>query len=223
MQEISNKSFRVSEIFYSIQGEGSRAGLPCIFVRFQGCRLRCSWCDTPYALEFDNDGELMSGEDIVSKVRQYKCNFIEFTGGEPLEQAGIIELMDYYIKNNYIVAIETAGYISVKDIPKEVIKIIDVKTPGSKMHKKNNLENMEYLTKQDEIKFVVDSKEDYEWAKKFIHDNDLSSKVENILLSPVFGRLEYIDLAEWILHDNLPVRMQIQLHKYIWSPNKRGV
>ncbi|MDX9789977.1 MAG: 7-carboxy-7-deazaguanine synthase, partial [Candidatus Kapabacteria bacterium] len=126
-------------------------------------------------------------------------------------------------KNNYIVAIETAGYISVKDIPKEVIKIIDVKTPGSKMHKKNNLENMEYLTKQDEIKFVVDSKEDYEWAKKFILDNDLSSKVENILLSPVFGRLEYIDLAEWILHDNLPVRMQIQLHKYIWSPNKRGV
>jgi len=165
----------------------------------------------------------MSGEDIVSKVRQYKCNFIEFTGGEPLEQAGIIELMDYYIKNNYIVAIETAGYISVKDIPKEVIKIIDVKTPGSKMHKKNNLENLAYLTKQDEIKFVVDSKEDYEWAKKFILDNDLSSKVENILLSPVFGRLEYIDLAEWILHDNLPVRMQIQLHKYIWSPNKRGV
>jgi 7-carboxy-7-deazaguanine synthase len=215
--------FNISEIFYSIQGEGTRAGMPCIFIRLQGCKLRCSWCDTPYALQISKIENMMTGQEIIDKILEFNCKFIEFTGGEPLEQPLVNELAAYFIKNNYIVAYETAGYLSVKDIPSEAVKIIDFKAPGSKMEKQNNFDNINYLTKNDEVKFVLTDRNDYEWAVDLITKNDLYSKVGAILFSPVFDKLSYLQLAEWILQDNLDVRMQIQMHKHIWHPNTRGV
>ncbi|MBX3043484.1 MAG: radical SAM protein [Candidatus Kapabacteria bacterium] len=215
--------FRVSEIFYSIQGEGSRAGMPCVFVRLQGCSLRCSWCDTPYALSGDKGVIIMKSDEIISQVMSYNCNFIEFTGGEPLEQPDIVHLMEYFINQGKTVAIETGGYLSVKEIPYDVVKIIDFKAPGSKMENRNNPDNIKYLNYHDEVKFVLLDRNDYDWAVKFIADNKLSNRVGNILFSPVFGKLDYLTLAQWILEDRLNIRMQIQIHKHIWHPNTRGV
>lgn len=218
-----NEKFKLSEIFYSIQGEGNRAGLPCVFVRFQGCRLRCNWCDTPYALQF-NEGEFqMNSKEIINEIEKYNCNFVEFTGGEPLEQVGIIELMKELCDSNYIVAIETSGYLKVNDIDPRVIKILDIKCPDSKMHKKNDFANLNYITQNDEIKFVIASKKDFDWAVSFVKENRLLEKAAAILFSPAHKLIENIELAEWILAESLPIKMQLQMHKYIWHPNKRGV
>jgi 7-carboxy-7-deazaguanine synthase len=217
------KEYNVSEIFYSIQGEGKRAGLPCIFVRMQGCRLRCSWCDTPYALEIHKIEHVITGHEIIEKINKYNCNFVEFTGGEPLEQDGVNDIMTYLCDQGYTVAVETSGYINLKDVDKRVIKILDIKCPDSKMHKKNDYKNINYLDNKDEVKFVVASKNDFEWAMKKIKELSILDRTVNILISPVFEKVKNIDLAEWILAESLPVRMQVQMHKYIWDPNKRGV
>ncbi len=217
--DLSSLNFNVSEIFYSIQGEGTRAGERCIFVRMQGCLLRCVWCDTPYALELKKQEIMMNGKDIYHKIKEYNCKFVEFTGGEPLEQPDIIHIINRLLKENYTVAIETAGYKDVSILDEKVIKIMDLKCPDSKMSNKNNYNNIKYLTKNDELKFVISSENDYNWAKYKIEEY----KVGTILFSPAFGQLNYKQLAEWILRDNLNVRLQLQLHKYIWSPDTRGV
>lgn len=215
--------FKISEIFYSIQGEGNRAGLPCVFVRFQGCRLRCSWCDTAYALEFGKEEFTLTKDEILQEIKKYKCDFIEFTGGEPLEQEGIYELVTELCDNNNIVAIETSGYLNISKIDSRAIKILDVKCPDSLMSKKNYIDNFNHLNRHDEIKFVVASESDFKWAVSFIKDKRLFDKVETILISPAFGKMSNIDLAELILAESLPLKMQLQMHKYIWEPNKRGV
>jgi 7-carboxy-7-deazaguanine synthase len=215
--------FNVSEIFYSIQGEGTRAGMPCVFIRMQGCRLRCVWCDTKYALEIGQKEIEMTGDEIIKEVEVFQCRFIEFTGGEPLEQPEIKSLMTYFCDNGYKVAIETSGYIDVSDLDKRVIKILDVKCPGSKMDKKNRYENMNFLEKHDEVKFVITDKTDYDFAKSITEKYDLTIRTSAVLFAPVFGNIDYKEFAEWILQDKLNVRMQLQLHKYIWEPNKRGV
>jgi len=215
--------FNVSEIFYSIQGEGSRTGMPCVFIRMQGCKLRCVWCDTPYALSLSKTEVMMTGQEIIDKVESYNCKFIEFTGGEPLEQADVIHLMTYFISSGKTVAVETAGYLSTKNVPNDVVKIIDFKAPGSKMQGKNNPENINYLNPHDEVKFVLCDREDYDWAVKFINTHNLTNKVNTILFSPVFDKLDYLTLAQWILTDKLSVRLQIQIHKHIWEPTTRGV
>ncbi len=214
--------FKISEIFFSIQGEGSRAGLPCVFVRMQGCRLRCRWCDTKYALDFNSDFYELSYEELLIEIKKFKCNFIEFTGGEPLEQ-DINPIMTELCDDNYEVALETSGYIDVSTVDSRVIKIIDIKCPDSLMSKKNDLNNLSHLTKRDEVKFVIANLADYEFAKKITLDYDLPNRCNSVLFSPVFGEMENINLVELILKDNLTVRFQMQLHKFIWEPSKRGV
>lgn len=215
--------FNVSEIFYSIQGEGSRAGLPCTFIRMQGCRLRCSWCDTPYALELKQKEVEMSGQDILNKIEEIGCNFVEFTGGEPLEQELVKDLMRELCDRDYTVAVETSGYIDISDLDKRITKILDIKCPDSNMSKKNKYENIDSLTKNDEVKFVLASEKDYNWACEIVKKYQLPDRVNSVLFSPVFGKLDYKYLAERILADKLNVRMQLQLHKFIWEPDKRGV
>lgn len=220
---MDNNIYKLSEIFYSIQGEGNRAGLPCVFVRIQGCKLRCSWCDTPYALEFGKEDIRMTKDELIQEIQKYNCNFIEFTGGEPLEQEGINGLISDLCDKNYTVAIETSGYISVKNVDSRAIKILDVKCPDSGMSKKNNIENLNYLNPNDEVKFVVASENDFKWAVSFIKTYRLLDKAVAILISPAFGKISNIKLAEMILAESLPLKMQLQMHKYIWEPNKRGV
>lgn len=215
--------FNVNEIFYSIQGEGSRTGRPCVFVRMQGCLLRCSWCDTPYALDRKKTEKIMSGREILDEVDRHNCKFLMLTGGEPLEQKNIEEFIEIAADEGFEVVIETNGQQSVKNIDKRAVKILDLKCPGSNMHKKNNYKNLEYLTPKDEVKFVIRDREDYEWAKQKCDEYDLYNKVSEVLFSPVFEDLEPVVLANWILEDHLPARMQMQMHKYIWEPNTRGV
>jgi len=218
-----NSKLNISEIFYSIQGEGTRAGLPCVFIRLQGCNLRCSWCDTPYALEIKQVEKMMTFDEVILEVEKYKCNFIEFTGGEPLQQSQVIELINYFANNDKTVAIETNGYYSFSNLDPKVIKIMDIKCPGSKMQKFNNFENLKYLTKKDEIKFVVLDRLDFDFALDIINKYNLENIVDTILFSPVFGKCQPADLADWILSTRKNYRLQLQIHKFIWHPDTRGV
>lgn len=218
-----NTKFNISEIFYSIQGEGTRAGMPCVFVRLQGCNFRCSWCDTPYALDSNENAEILTGRQILERASSYKCNFIEFTGGEPLFQKDSVSLINDFVEEGFLVAIETNGYHSFENIDLRAVKIMDIKCPGSKMKSFNNLDNLRYLTNNDELKFVILDKKDFDWAVDFITENNLFEKTGTILFSPVFGLLEPVKLANWILDSKLPIRMQLQIHKFIWEPNTRGV
>ncbi len=214
---------KLNEIFYSVQGEGTRAGVPCVFVRLHGCGLRCSYCDTPYALDHREGGEWKSFEEIEEEVEKYPTTFVEFTGGEPLEQPEVYGLMNRFLDKGYTVAVETGGHIDVSACDPRIIKILDLKTPDSGMMKRNRYENIQHLTKRDEVKFVCASREDYEWARGIIREHDLSDKVAAVLISPVFGRIEPIELVEMILADGLDVRFQLQMHKFIWHPDTRGV
>jgi len=216
-------TLNINEIFYSIQGEGSRAGLPCVFVRLQGCGLRCSWCDTPYALDMKTTGRMMRPENILAEAGKYACNFIEITGGEPLEQDGCVPFLTRLCDEGYNVAIETGGHLDISHVDPRVTIIMDLKCPGSGMEKKNRWENVAYLKPSDEIKFVIAQREDYEWTRGTIQAKALGSVCKEMLLSPVFGSCDARALAEWILADALPVRMQLQMHKYIWDPTLRGV
>lgn len=210
---------KVNEIFYSIQGEGTNAGLPCTFIRLTYCNLRCSYCDSEYAF---HEGKDFLIDEIISEVKNYNCNLVEVTGGEPLMQEESLILMEELCKLNYDVMLETGGSLPIENVNKSVKILLDLKCPSSEMEKKNLYENIDFLKPNDEVKFVIGNKEDFGWSKNIIEKYNLTEKC-NILFSPVFGQIENIELAEWILKDNLNVRFQLQLHKQIWDPNKRGV
>ena len=209
---------KINEIFYSIQGESSYSGMPCVFIRLTYCNLRCSYCDTEYAFY---EGKDMNIENILQKVKSYNCKLVEVTGGEPLLQKKSIDLMEKLIEKNYTVMLETSGSLPITKVPNKVIKIIDFKCPSSKMHKKNDWTILKDISDHDEIKFVIGDKDDYKWSKEKIRDYNLENKT--ILFSPVHDVLESKKLSKWILEDGLNVRMQIQLHKHIWSPETKGV
>jgi len=209
----------VTEIYKSVQGESTYMGLPCIFIRLTGCNLRCVWCDTTHAF---HDGEKLSIHQIIDKVKSYDIKLVEITGGEPLLQKEVFPLMESLLKNKFKVMLETSGSLAINNVPAKVIKIIDLKCPGSGEENKNLWENLNHLTPTDEIKFVIADKADYEWSKKVLQDYELDKKV-SVLFSPVFEKLKLKDLTEWILEDNLPVRLHTQLHKYIWDQKTIGV
>ena len=219
----ADDSLYINEIFFSVQGEGTRAGVPCIFVRLQGCSLRCTWCDTKYALDHRGGGVWMTMQEIIDRVHEYPCSFVEFSGGEPLEQEGIYPLMRYFCDERYTVAIETGGHVDAQYIDPRAVRIIDVKCPGSKMNTLQYEQNFRHLRDLDEWKFVISSREDYDYAKERILSYDLANTSSAVLLSPVFGVQDARELSEWILEDALPARLQLQLHKFIWSPDTRGV
>jgi len=207
---------KVCEIFASIQGESSIAGIPMVFIRLTGCNLRCTYCDTKYAY---TEGQEMSIKKIINTVKNFRIKFVEITGGEPLLQTEVYELMDELVKN-YNVLLETNGSLSIEKVNSKIKVIMDIKTPGSGMSDKNYLENLNFLKKSDEVKFVLTDRNDYDWAKDFIKKNNIN--VREILFSPAFGILNPQDLARWILEDALPVRMNLQIHKYIFG-EIRGV
>jgi len=212
---------KINEIFYSIQGESTNAGLPCIFVRLTYCNLRCVYCDTEYAF---HEGIEIEIDEIIKQVKSFNCKLVEITGGEPLVQSNVTELMTKLCDCGFSVMIETGGSLPIENIDKRVKIIMDLKTPYSKMETKNRYENISYLKLIDEVKFVIGSREDYDWSKNIISKYSLTEKVSQVLMSPVFGEIENIDLAAWILEDKLNnVRFQIQMHKYIWHPETRGV
>jgi 7-carboxy-7-deazaguanine synthase len=219
MKSPSPDTLIINEIFFSIQGESTRIGMPCIFVRLTSCDLRCTWCDTAYAF---NEGTEMSIDLVFKKVEEYKCKLVEITGGEPLLQANVHLLMKRLCDESYDVMIETGGHRDIIDVDPRVKRVMDIKCPGSLMEKRNRWENIESLTAQDEVKFVIANETDYEWAKEVIQKYNLTDRC-TILMSPVFGNIENRTLAEWILRDHLQVRFQLQIHKYIWDPTKRGV
>lgn len=214
-----NSNLKVNEIFYSIQGESSLMGRPCVFVRLTYCNLRCSYCDTEYAFY---EGKEITINDIIAEVDKYNCKLVEITGGEPLIQKNVHELMRKLCDKDYLVMIETAGSLHVQPIDKRVKIIMDLKTPSSGMAEKNLYENIQYLKRIDEIKFVIGTREDYEWSKQKINEYDLLNKV-TVLMGPVFEKVNNIELVNWILEDRLNVRFQMQMHKYIWDPLERGV
>mgnify|MGYP001956153912 FL=1 len=194
-------------------------GLPCVFVRLTGCNLRCVWCDTAYAFQ---GGKKLSIDKILEEIKSHGIDLVEITGGEPLMQKEVFPLMDTLLKNNFRVMLETGGSLSIKDVPAEVIKIIDLKCPGSGEKEKNHWDNLNHLASTDEIKFVITDRADYEWSRSTLEKYELDKK-SHILFSPVFDKLPLKDLTEWILEDNLPVRLQTQLHKHIWDKNAQGV
>lgn len=210
----------INEIFYSIQGESTRTGLPCVFVRLTACDLRCAWCDTPYAF---TEGRKMSIDDIVTAVERYDCPLVELTGGEPLLQPGVYALMERLLALGRTVIVETGGHISLERVPAGVVTVMDVKCPGSGESDRNFWENLSRLGTKDEVKFVVKDRADYEFARDVIARYDLAARVGALLISPVHGVMELKPLAEWMLADRLPARLQVQLHKYIWGAEVRGV
>ncbi len=195
------------------------AGLPCVFVRLTYCNLRCSYCDTEYAFY---EGEDKSIDEIIDEVKKYKCNLVEVTGGEPLMQEESLELMKRLCDEGFEVMLETGGSLPIENVDKRVKIVLDLKCPSSKMMKKNDYENIDFLKPSDEVKFVIGSREDYEWSKSIIEKYGLTEKAI-VLFSVVFGQLEPVKLVNWILEDKLKVRFQPQLHKYIWKPETKGV
>jgi 7-carboxy-7-deazaguanine synthase len=210
----------VNEIFHSIQGESTHAGRPCVFVRLTACDLRCSWCDTPYAFY---EGRKMSLDDVMAAVDAYGCSLVELTGGEPLLQKDVYPLMERLLASGKTVLVETGGHLSVADVPPAVHKIVDVKCPGSGEAHRMDWSNLERLSATDEVKFVVRDRTDYEYARDVVSRHALDRKVGAVLFSPVHGVLDPRALSEWVLADRLPVRVQLQVHKYIWDAQTRGV
>ncbi len=225
------KGLRVNEIFFSIQGESTWAGCPCVFVRLTGCPLRCTYCDTEYSFR---EGSTQPIATIMEQVRAFGCNLVEITGGEPLAQAGVHELIEGLCDAGMTVLIETSGAIDISPCDRRSIVILDIKTPGSGESHRNDWGNLERLRPQDEVKFVIVDREDYEWSREILARHGLTSKVRSILFSPAHEQRPGLEiagcrgcsprhLAEWILADRLPVRQQTQLHKIIWDPAMRGV
>ncbi|MFC2131912.1 7-carboxy-7-deazaguanine synthase QueE [Bacteroidota bacterium] len=221
--DLNSLKFNISEIFYSIQGESTFAGMPCIFIRLQGCNYQCEWCDTKYAQDDKQKDNILNTKEILQEVKKYECNYICFTGGEPLMQDGTVKLLTHFCNEGYTVSLETNGHYSIKEIDARVIKIVDFKCPSSKMDNTNNFENIKYLNKNDEVKFLIADRNDFDWAKEVLNKYQIAGKVNAVLFSAVFKDLNPEKLTEWILLDNLPARLQLQLHKYIWDPNKKGV
>ena len=210
----------VNEIFHSIQGESTQAGRPCVFVRLTACDLRCSWCDTPYAFY---EGRKMSLDDVMAAVDAYGCSLVELTGGEPLLQKDVYPLMERLLASGKTVLVETGGHLSVANVPPAVHKIVDVKCPGSGEAHRMDWSNLDRLSPTDEVKFVVRDRTDYEYARAVVSRHELDRKVGAVLFSPVHGVLDPRTLSEWVLADRLPVRVQLQVHKYIWDAQTRGV
>jgi 7-carboxy-7-deazaguanine synthase len=210
----------VNEIFYSIQGESTFAGKPCVFVRLAGCDLRCSWCDTAYAF---NEGDRMSVGDVLERVGQFSSPLVEVTGGEPLLQEDVYPLMQGLLDGGRTVLLETGGQVDLSRVPGGVIKIMDVKCPGSGESEKNEWSNIDRLGFRDQVKFVIKDRADYEFARDILQRHALDRRCAAVLFSPVHGVLPPKDLSEWILEDRLSVRLQLQIHKHIWGPDVRGV
>jgi len=209
---------KIFEIFYSLQGESSRVGLPTIFIRLSGCPMRCHYCDTAYAFQ---GGVMMDIDDIMETIKKYNTRYVTVTGGEPLAQKEVLSLLKVLVDQNYDVSLETGGGISIKEVDPRIKIILDIKTPESGEEKKNHWENLNLIHAKDEIKFVLCSREDYDWAKKILDQYKLTEKC-HVLFSPVYQKLNATDLGNWILQDQLPVRLQIQLHKLLWG-EKPGV
>ncbi|MFH0933931.1 MAG: 7-carboxy-7-deazaguanine synthase QueE [Pseudomonadota bacterium] len=209
----ANDSLRISEIFFSLQGESSRVGLPTVFVRLTGCPLRCEYCDTTYAF---SGGQSMTLEAIMAEVDKLGAHYVCVTGGEPLAQKNCLTLLSALCDAGHAVSLETSGALDVSGVDARVQKVIDIKTPASGEAEKNLWGNLQHLAPQDEIKFVLNDAADYEWAKQILQERELPQRCA-VLFSPVQGRLAPRDLAEWILRDHLPVRMQVQLHKLLWG------
>jgi len=211
---------RINEIFFSIQGESTWAGRPCAFVRLTGCDLRCSWCDTEYAF---HEGRSMAVEEVVATLLGYGCDLIEVTGGEPLLQAAVHPLIVRLLEAGMTVLVETSGASDVSRLDTRAIKVMDLKCPGSGESARNLWSNLDHLTPRDEVKFVIADRADYEWARDVARRHNLAARVNAVLMSCAFGKLDPALLAGWILADRLPVRMQLQMHKHIWAPDARGV
>jgi 7-carboxy-7-deazaguanine synthase len=209
---------RITEIFHSIQGESSHAGRPCAFVRLTGCNLRCRWCDSEYTF---TGGDSMTIDDVLQQVKSYGCKLVEVTGGEPLAQRESLDLIECLCDEGFEVLIETSGSIDVAPVDRRATLILDIKCPGSGEVEKNRWENLQHLKPGDEIKFVIADRADYDWARRVIAERRLEGK--SLLFSPVWGEMELKSLAEWMLADRVPARLQTQLHKHIWGADVRGV
>ncbi len=210
----------VNEIFYSIQGESTYVGRPCVFVRLTACDLRCVWCDTVYAF---TGGRKMSVAEVVAEVRRHACPLVEITGGEPLLQEDVYPLMERLLAEGLTVLLETGGHVSIARVPETVVKVMDVKCPGSGESHRVCWNNLARLTPRDQVKFVIKDRTDYEFARRVLEEYRLDRRCEAVLLSPVHGALDPRELAAWILADRLPARLQLQVHKYIWGADARGV
>jgi len=210
----------VNEIFYSIQGESTYAGRPCVFVRLTACDLRCVWCDTVYAF---SEGRKYSVDEVLHHVRRHECDLVEITGGEPLLQPDVYPLMERLLAAGRTVLLETGGHIDISRVPPAVVKIVDVKCPGSGESHRNDWSNLDRLASDDEVKFVIQDRTDYEFARDVVRNHRLARRCAEVLFSPVHGLLDPKSLARWILEDELPVRLQLQVHKYVWGAEARGV
>ncbi|MCH2139704.1 MAG: 7-carboxy-7-deazaguanine synthase QueE [Phycisphaerales bacterium] len=226
-----NGSLLINEIFHSIQGESTRTGLPCVFIRLKGCHLRCVWCDTSYAF---TEGQRISIDEIIEQVSKFPTRLVQVTGGEPLLQADVHELMRRLCDEDWTVLLETSGASDISECDARVIRIMDLKAPSSGECERNLMDNLVLLNPTDEVKIVIGDRNDYQWAKDIISQYDLTTKVAAVLLSPVFPQasdehisghegLDPAELAKWMLEDGLDVRLQTQLHKIIWHPQTRGV
>ncbi|HEU0209357.1 MAG TPA: 7-carboxy-7-deazaguanine synthase QueE [Candidatus Udaeobacter sp.] len=214
------KTLIINEIYHSIQGESTWVGWPCVFVRLTFCNLRCNYCDTEYAFY---EGKKQTLNQIINAVAGFRCRLVEITGGEPLLQKNILPLMSLLCDSGRTVLLETSGALDISKVDPRVYRIMDLKTPGSGEEDKNLWANISHLTQQDEVKFVMGSRDDYEWAREKVQRYDISGHCRAVLFSPIFGRIDPRQIVEWILEDNLNVRFQLQMHKFIWSPTQRGV
>lgn len=217
---MNDPTLLITEIFSSIQGESTWAGLPCFFIRLTGCPLRCRWCDTAYAFQ---GGTSMTLPEVITAAVASGIELVEVTGGEPLAQVGCPPLCQSLLDLGKTVLVETSGALDINILPEGVIRILDLKCPGSGEVERNLWSNLDHLNPRDEVKFVIASRTDYEWAREVVRKYGLEKRVHAVLFSPVFGEIEASDLAEWLVSDRLPVRFQLQMHKYIWEPTRGGV
>lgn len=217
---MTEKILTVNEIYHSIQGESTWAGWPCVFVRLTFCNLRCDYCDTAYAFY---EGKKMTLKEIVDQVDSFGCKLVEITGGEPLLQENVLPLMSMLCDAGYTVLLETSGAHDISCVDARVHRIMDLKTPGSGEVEKNLWSNIDHLDTRDEVKFVIGSREDYEWSRENVQRFDLIARCHAVLFSPIWGQIDPREIVQWILADKLNVRFQLQMHKFIWSPTQRGV
>ena len=217
---MTENTLTVNEIYHSIQGESTWAGWPCVFVRLTYCNLRCNYCDTEYAFY---EGKRMALKEIVDQVESFGSDLVEITGGEPLLQKNVLPLMSILCDAGHTVLLETSGAHDIAPVDTRVHRIMDLKTPDSGEVEKNLWSNIDHLRPRDEVKFVIGSREDYEWSRDKVQRFDLPARCHAVLFSPIFGRIDPREIVEWILADKLNVRFQLQMHKFIWTPTQRGV